>query len=150
MVGGELDVARAWATSDIVTASSFSFCSLASLEDFLYPMSLRLSLPGRSGTSCLAHLPSSPCDELARFVLLVSLDLISFNSYANASSNIFGNTDCMHSMLWPMVYIFWFKRLGNVALSLMQITTFLAAHKNVYLGKNVPLPCFLRWLGSCV
>ena len=61
-----------------------------------------------------------------------------FSSYAKwgASKNIFCNTHCTHSMLWPMIYILWFKWLGNVALSLMQIPTFLAAHRIVYLSKN--------------
>ena len=80
MVHDGLSAAGVWATSNIISDSSSSFCLLASLKDFLSSMSL-WSLPC-SSTSCLAHLPSPPHDKLARFILLVGLNLISFTSYA--------------------------------------------------------------------
>ena len=79
MVGGWFGVARVQATSNSVTATSTSFYSLASLEDFLSWSSSQSSLSGHLGTSCLTCLPSTPCDELARFVLLVGLDQISLS-----------------------------------------------------------------------
>ena len=100
-----------------------------------------LSPRGHSGTSCPAPLLSPPCDKLASFALLIDCNLISFTSYAKwgASSNIPSNMDCTCSMLWLMVYLFLFEQLCNVASSLMQIATFLTAHKNVYLSKNASL-----------
>ena len=65
-----------------VSATSSSFCWLASLKDFLSSSSSQSSLSGHLGTSCPSHLPSPPYDELMRFMLLVCLDLIFATSYA--------------------------------------------------------------------
>ena len=107
MVGGRLGMAGAQAASCTITASYFSPWLSASLEDFLSPKSLWLSSLQHSGTSCLVHLPSTPCDELMRFMLFVGLDLIFVTSYAKRGtrSDFPGNIDCSSSVFWPIVYL---------------------------------------------
>ena len=108
MVGDGLGAARAWAASGTLTALSLPPWLLASVEDFLHPLSLWLSSLGCSGTSCLAHLPSPPCVELVRFMLLVCLNLIFLTSYMirGAWGNLSGNLICFSRALWLMVYSF--------------------------------------------
>ena len=139
MVGGMLIAFREHLAGGIISATSSSFCLLASLEDFLSPSSSQSSPSVYLGNSCLFHSLSPPCYELARFALLVGLDLISFINYAKrgASSNFFGNTDCPHRVLWS--FFCWFKWISNNASSSMSIATLFAAHKDAHFGKNASL-----------
>ena len=88
MVGGRLFAASACLPSITVTASSSSFSSLAPFGG-----SLSYSASGSSPSECMGTswpscLPSPPCDKLARFVLLVSLDLISATSFVKGGQAV--------------------------------------------------------------
>ena len=75
-------------TSSAISVTSFSFYSSALLEDFSSSSSSWSSPSRCSGTSCLTHLPSPHCDVLTRFMLLVSLKLISFISYTKGTQAV--------------------------------------------------------------
>ena len=74
--------ARAQLSISAISATSSSFCLSASLKDFLSSSASQLLLSGQWGSSCPSQLSSPPHDELARFALLVGLNLVSFTSYA--------------------------------------------------------------------
>ena len=134
MVGGGLGVAGASCTSGAVSATSSSFCSSASLEDFLRSSASQSSLSGGTGISCPSCLSLIPCDEFARFALLVGLNLI-----RGTSCNIPGNTNGTQRVLWLTVYSKLFPTTEQQCLVIDMIATSFIACKDALFGINSSL-----------
>ena len=107
IVGARLSMVGMYLASNTVWTSSSSFYPLAPLGGSMFSSLLQLSPPGSSGTSCLSWSLLPPCDELARFALLVGLNLIPSTSYVEgAQAVVYQTTQAALAECYGQWYIF--------------------------------------------
>ena len=121
--------------------SSSSLSLLALLGDSLSSSMSWSSPSGCSGSCCLSQLPSPPHDELARFVLLVGLNLISGYQLCKrgASSSIHANTIYSCWVLMLMVHLFVLSNNLVTCSIIDEIATLFIVHESATLGKMTSL-----------